>query len=76
MLSIFNELGPFKSKKEDTLLVLDRSGKPRQDLLPIVHEKFKKEVDLVNKKKESQSIFIEHQEYIITLESLLKIRIL
>ncbi len=76
MLSIFNELGPFKSKKEDTLLILDRSGKHRQDLLPFVLENFKQEVDLVKKKRESQSIFIAHQEYIITLESLLKIRIL
>lgn len=76
MNSIFSELGLFKSKKADVVVVLDCFGKPRHDLVDYVKQNFPQEIEHVRRKKDSITVLIELQEYTITLESLLKIKIL
>jgi len=75
MLSIFKELSPSKSKKED-VVVLDGLGKPRPDLVDYVKQNFPDEMEHIRRKKDSLTALIELQEYTLTLESLVKIKVI
>ncbi|NOS94713.1 MAG: hypothetical protein HOP30_22610 [Cyclobacteriaceae bacterium] len=76
MPSIFSELGLFKSKKADVVVVLDCFGKPRPDLVDYVKQNFPDEVEHIRRKKDSLTVLIELQEYTLTLESLVKIKVI
>ena len=55
-------------------MVLDRYGKPRPDLIDYVNQNFPDEIEHVRRKKDSLTVLIELQEYTLTLESLVKIK--
>ncbi|MCE2995258.1 MAG: hypothetical protein ACK5RG_01465 [Cyclobacteriaceae bacterium] len=74
MPSLFSELGLFKTKKAEVVMVLDRYGKPRPDLIDYVNQNFPDEIEHVRRKKDSLTVLIELQEYTLTLESLVKIK--